>query len=93
MFVPSLEALALIEVITCVVPAVDVLIPSVVPHLDEGVGGGNDVEMFNGGISSKGPSFVSKLPLITTKTTISTLVSSLLLNSNHPGWGSQYIRL
>ena len=31
MFVPSLEALALTEVITCVVPVVDVLIPSVVP--------------------------------------------------------------
>ena len=67
---------------------IDVLIPSVVPHLDAGVGGGDDVEMFNGGISSKSPSFVSKLRLITTKTIISTLVSSLLLNSNHPGWGS-----
>ena len=88
MFTPSLEALALTEVITCVVPAVDVLIPSVVPHLDAGVGGGDNVEMFNGGISSKSPSFVSKLRLITTKTIISTLVSSLLLNSIHPAWGS-----
>ena len=63
MFVSSLEALAVTEVITCVVPAVDVLIPSVVPHLDAGVGGGDDVEMFNGSISSKSPSFVSKLLL------------------------------
>ena len=71
--------------ISCVVPAVDVFVPSIVPHLDAGVGGGDDVEMFNGGISSKSPSFVSKLRLITTKTIISTMVSSLLLNSNHPG--------
>jgi len=90
MFVPSLEALALTEVITCVVPALAVLMFPIWMH---GFGGGDDVEMFNSGISSKSFSFVSKLPLITTKTTISTLVSSLLLNSNHPGWGSQYIRL
>jgi len=78
---PSLEALALTKVITCVVTAV-------VPQLDAEVGGGGDVEMFNDSISSKSLSSASELPLINTKTTISTLVSSPLLNYNHLGWGS-----
>ena len=58
---------------------------SVVPHPAVGVGDGDEVETFNGGFSSKSPGSVSELPLITTKNTLSTLVSSLLLTSNHPG--------
>ena len=51
MFASSLEDLALTEVIICVIPAVDLLILSVFPHLDAVVGARDDVEMLNGSIS------------------------------------------
>ena len=74
--------------ITCVIPVVDVLTPSVVSHLNVGVGGEGDIGMVNGNICSRIVSSVSELPLITAKNTLLTLVSSLLLDSNYPGWGS-----
>ena len=82
MFTLSLESQALAAVITWIISAVDVSIPSVVPHPAVGVGDGDKVETFNGGFSSKSLGSVLELPLISSKNILSTLVSSLLLTSN-----------
>ena len=77
MSAPSFEDLVFTEVITCVISAVDVLTPSVVSHLNVGVGGEGDIGIVNGNICSRIVVSVSELPSITAKNTLLTLVKSV----------------